>query len=339
MAKPGRGHNPLTKLFDEFCSDKGTHYLSRHHYSEAYHSILETRRVDAMIEIGIGEDTAPSIASWKRYFPDAQIYALDITKQKDFNMRAETGITERLRQRQRAGGCEHDERLWDRRAHLSLDTDATRADDLARANLPKSAQLIIDDGSHAMRDQEATLELLWPTLSEGGLYIVEDVFVGALPWRMSHAQDAPTQNSNCGHECFFPQRPAEHPLFVDRFNVGGRDVSARPALRNATTKIMQENDWFWVLTGMHQGGGLDCSLVIRKKGVPFAGTRAAAALGPPPQPPRAGRHAGITEVAEVPHGSATALFVCLLLGASLTLNAIASYFFWNRRHHYRSLRD
>jgi hypothetical protein len=30
------------------------------------------------------------------------------------------------------------------------------------------------------------------------------------------AAQVPTSNSECGHECFFPQRLAEHPFVFDR---------------------------------------------------------------------------------------------------------------------------
>lgn len=266
----GTARNPLAELFDRYCSDKGTHWASRHHYASAYHVFLETRRVNTMIEVGIGEDTAPSIASWAVYFPDARIFALDITKKEDFDTRAALGVTDRLVARQEQGGCKHNRWVWSDRVRLNLDTDATSADDIAHAEIPSSAELIIDDGSHKMRDQEKTLALLWPRLSPGGVYIIEDVFVGALPWYPQHSNDAPTSNTDCRHECYYPQRIAEHPLLYDRFGVGGQKMSNRPALFNTTQAILRENDWFWTVTGVHQGGGLDCALVIRKSGADFA---------------------------------------------------------------------
>ena len=32
----------------------------------------------------------------------------------------------------------------------------------------------------------------------------------------------------------------------------------------AVAKILDENQWSWSVTGVHQGGGLDCSLLIVK---------------------------------------------------------------------------
>lgn len=41
--------------------------------------------------------------------------------------------------------------------------------------------IVIDDGSHWYRDQSVSLDVLWPALSEGGVYLVEDVHTSYLP--------------------------------------------------------------------------------------------------------------------------------------------------------------
>ena len=246
--------------------------MSRHHYSNAYHALLDHRRskIHNLIEVGIGEDTAPSIAAWARYLPHANLYALDNKKLTDIKIRQRDGTTDRLKARQRSAGCEHDDNLWNSRVHLTTDTDATDPKQVAQATLPAdgTADIIIDDGSHRLSDQEKTLALLWPKLAEDGIYIIEDVFVGALPWSKDHAFQAPTTNEGCGHECYYPQKLWEHPLMFDRFNVGGRSLASRPSLLNSTKAILKSNDWFWTVTGVHQGGGVDCSVIIRKNGTP-----------------------------------------------------------------------
>ena len=40
--------------------------------------------------------------------------------------------------------------------------------------------IVIDDGSHWYRDQSVSLDVLWPALSEGGVYLVEDVHTSYL---------------------------------------------------------------------------------------------------------------------------------------------------------------
>lgn len=323
----GTATNPLASLFDKFCSDKGTVWGSRHHYASAYHALLESRNVETMIEVGIGEDTAPSIVSWARYFPRARIFALEITRTSAFEERSQKGVTDRLVERQARSGCDHDRRVWSDRVKLKLDTDATSAFEIDRARLPYGVDLIIDDGSHRIRDQEATLALLWPHLAPGGLYIIEDIFVGALPWDPFHARDAPTQNSGCNHECYYPQRLSEHPLLYDRFKVGGRAIASRPALFNSTRDVLAQNDWFWTVTGMHQGGGLDCTLVIRKAGVDFARSLTQASLAP------SAPAVGEVDTGVAPLVAFLLLVLGLLAGSGLTVTTM------RRRHDYRPVRS
>lgn len=262
--------NDLAKLFDRFCSDKGTFWQSRHHYANAYDVILGPRRssVRSVVEVGIGEDTAPSVASWLKYFPNAHVFPIDIKDPTEFFDRARPGdATDRLVKYQAQFGCEYDRNMWrNPRVHLTLGTDASQEDELSRVHLPALVDVIIDDGSHAVRDQVATLRTLWPRLAAGGIYIVEDLLVGALPWRKDHARDAPSNNTNCGGECFFPQRVAEHPLLFDRFS----QLRRPPEVTRPVEDILAENDWFWTITGVHRGGGVDASLVIRKGGAAAA---------------------------------------------------------------------
>jgi hypothetical protein len=95
------------------------------------------------------------------------------------------------------------------------------------------------------------------------------MLVGALPWDSAHSKQVPSANTECGAECFFPQRLAEHPFLFDRF--GHLKGAAKPkvALDPQTQTLLRANDWFWMVTGVHQGGGLDASMVIRKGGAPL----------------------------------------------------------------------
>ena len=166
--------------------------------------------------------------------------------------------------------------MWrDPRVHLTLETDASNREQLERVQVPEELDIIIDDGSHKFKDQEATLHTLWPRLKPGGFYIVEDMLVGALPWSAEHAEQVPTANSECGHECFFPQRLAEHPFLFDRFGHMKAGSAARrgAALSSASRALLAASDSFWVVTGVHRGGGLDCSLVIRKPGPALGSAR------------------------------------------------------------------
>ncbi len=268
ICSPNCPNNALAQLFDKYCSDKGTFWQSKHHYGSAYHSLFEQwrNRPIKLLEIGIGEDTAPSIATWLDYFPQGHIIAVDIKNGEDFRRRAAPGgQTERLAQRQAPFGCIYDPNMWKNpRVELHLDVNASDESHLLQVPLPNQLDIIIDDGSHKFNDQEATLNVLWDRVAPGGFYVIEDVLVGALPWDPSHAALVPTQNKNCSGECFFPQRPMEHPLLYDKFELL-KTLRSGVDLQSTTKQILYDNDWFWTITGVHKGGGLDCSLVVRRK--------------------------------------------------------------------------
>ena len=270
---PSCANNELTELLDQYCSDKGTFWQSKHHYATAYHSLFGSLResVSSILEIGIGEDTAPSVQAWTTYFPKAHVYPVDIKTRKEVAERARPGgATDRLVKHQAQFGCEYNRSMWDNpRVHLTLETDASNPQQLQKVPLPAQLDIILDDGSHKYLDQQRTLHTLWPRLRPGGFYIVEDMLVGALPWDAAHAKQVPTKNFDCGVECFFPQRLEEHPFLFDRFgHLKGSHAPAVP-LEARTKDLMRKHDWFWVVTGVHQGGGLDCSLIIRKTGPPI----------------------------------------------------------------------
>lgn len=98
-----------------------------------------------MLEIGYfhGE----SARMWEEYFPNARIFALDISTSGRFGR------------------------------HEVLQGDQSNHDDLRRvASVVGSAKLIIDDGSHQPVHQFETFTYLFSNLLEpGGVYIIEDV--------------------------------------------------------------------------------------------------------------------------------------------------------------------
>ena len=193
---PSCHNNELGELLDRFCSDKGTFWQSKHHYHTAYHSVFGSIRkgVRSILEVGIGEDTAPSVAAWTEYFPNAHIFPVDIKSRQGFDDRAKPGgATAGVAKHQAKFGCVYNASMWKHpRVHLTLDTDASEPAQLKRIpNLPELLDIIIDDGSHRFHDQETMLLTLWPRLRPGGFYVVEDVLVGALPWDENHAKQVP----------------------------------------------------------------------------------------------------------------------------------------------------
>ena len=64
-------HNSLlNSLFNKWCSDKGTYWLSKHNYGAAYDTVLRPIRFRTrnLLELGVGDETAGSLNAWREYF-------------------------------------------------------------------------------------------------------------------------------------------------------------------------------------------------------------------------------------------------------------------------------
>ena len=158
------GSNDLVDLFNANGSDKGTERYSGggvpHAYALQYHVLFEPLRGEsfAMLEIGLDDASkhngrpsdAPSLRSWRDYFPHAEIYGYDIN---DFSCFAQPGT------------------------HI-FQGDQGSPEDLARfldAHGCPAFRLILDDGSHASSHQQISLAHLFGSLEPGGLYVIEDL--------------------------------------------------------------------------------------------------------------------------------------------------------------------
>jgi hypothetical protein len=151
----------LAELFKKYGTDKLT--LG---YAGFYEVLFAARRyeVTPLLEVGIGtmipgacssmvgfgaEHYAPgaSLRAWRDYFPNAQIYGIDVQPDTQFS---EARISTML--------C-----------------DSTDIGAVAQVLDNKSFNVIIDDGSHDNEDQLITLANLWSCLDRGGTYVIEDL--------------------------------------------------------------------------------------------------------------------------------------------------------------------
>ena len=141
----------MSELLDKYCSDKGTFWQSKHHYPSAYHSIFGSLRgsITSILEVGIGEDTSPSAATWIEYFPKAQIYLIDIKTTKEVTERAKPGgHTDGVAKHQAQFGCKYNRSMWSNpRVHLFLDTDAGKPEQLERLGGAPVSRLVENIGT------------------------------------------------------------------------------------------------------------------------------------------------------------------------------------------------
>lgn len=132
-----------------------------HFYTEFYYQLLKNKReqIKKVLEIGVGSEEimthcpnyteGASLYVWRDFFPNAQIYGIDILSQLVFKKnRIETFLCNQTDKR----GLEN--LIW---------------------KIGSDIELVIDDGSHIPEDQVFTCKVLMPILNKNVEYIIEDV--------------------------------------------------------------------------------------------------------------------------------------------------------------------
>jgi hypothetical protein len=127
-------------------TDKG---LDSHGFTNLYDRFFKDLRSSALKVFEIGILDGNSLRMWKQYFLRAQVYGLDIDDKK--NVDEERIIT--------IVGDSSD------RALLRYATEITGRD----------IDILIDDGSHLMGDQQIALGYLFQFVRPGGFYVIEDL--------------------------------------------------------------------------------------------------------------------------------------------------------------------
>jgi len=143
--------DPLTRAAIRHGCDKwGTHF-----YTPVYHELFVSRRDQAlrMLEIGVGGFQfaamgGASLRMWADYFPRAAIVGIDIVEKR----------------------LDLDPRI------TVLQGSQDDAEFLRRVVADHGPfDIIIDDGSHVPQHVLASFDCLFPTLADGGVYVIEDV--------------------------------------------------------------------------------------------------------------------------------------------------------------------
>lgn len=142
----------MEEIFKRYEGDVhiGTDKNTTHSYIEAYERVFKPKRHDPVRIVEIGVFTGGSLRAWADYFDHAEseIIGLDINLHLvrfDFS-------TPKIK---------------------TMILDATNREAVSR--LEGSFDFVIDDGSHALRDQMASYLLLKSKMRPGGSYIIEDI--------------------------------------------------------------------------------------------------------------------------------------------------------------------
>ncbi|MBL9051642.1 MAG: class I SAM-dependent methyltransferase [Tabrizicola sp.] len=121
-----------------------------HHYLPLYERYLEPWRGRPLRFLEIGVYKGGSLQLWRRYFgPDAVIYGIDIDPD-----------------------CA---RFDGQAGQVRIGSQAEASFLNAVVDEMGGVDVILDDGSHRMEHVSASLDALFPRLSVGGIYIIEDL--------------------------------------------------------------------------------------------------------------------------------------------------------------------
>ncbi|MBL4813173.1 MAG: tetratricopeptide repeat protein [Rhodobacteraceae bacterium] len=149
--------DPLSELAIRYGTDK----FGYHDYTPNYHKLFKHLQAAPLrlLEIGVGgyqdaDRGGQSLATWRDYFPNAQITSIDIQK-KTFDLGPNVKIFQ-------GSQIDHD---------FLTQLSAERG----------PFDIIIDDGSHQNAHVVDTFQFLFPLLAEGGIYVVEDVQTAFIP--------------------------------------------------------------------------------------------------------------------------------------------------------------
>jgi len=161
----------LTLLANKYKSDKGTEFDAKHCFSEIYDDYLLPLKDKQLYILEIGIDKGNSLRMWEEYFKNSKILGLDLDDKSQFN-------SERIL-------CK------------KLDQSNQKEIEDFSINCPIKFDLIIDDGSHHMSDQQITFGNFFPLLNSEGIFIIEDLHTSLLaPGTVLY--DRMIENNNVG---------------------------------------------------------------------------------------------------------------------------------------------
>ena len=149
-------NNNFDYLFNKFNSDKAKKVIYKgkltvgHNYSPYYEKYLKRYKTKKRISIlEIGSQFGNSAAALNFYFKNSKIYCADI------NPFAMNKFSKRIRP-------------------IYIDTQSEIIIKKLSKYFTKKFDIIIDDGSHNIRDQIISLKILYPILKKGGTYVIEE---------------------------------------------------------------------------------------------------------------------------------------------------------------------
>lgn len=155
------GENILENESADFNTDKKKYVRGRKskkirrgsHFTRWYNFYFERVRLKELNILEIGVAGGGSLNMWKNFFPNSEIYGIDIDPKKlEGNRKGLEGINVSI-------GDQSDKNFLDK----------------VLKDVSGGLDIIIDDGSHMTHHQVASFEYLFEKLNSGGIYVIEDI--------------------------------------------------------------------------------------------------------------------------------------------------------------------
>ena len=132
----------LTEIGKKYGTDKVAH-----NYTDTYDIAFRELREKPLNILEIGVWKGQSLRTFKEYFPNSKIYAIDI----------------------------HNKKMYEEDRIFISQGDQSDINYLKTVFPDTIFDIILDDGSHFMNHQQISFEYLLPRVIKGGLYILEDL--------------------------------------------------------------------------------------------------------------------------------------------------------------------
>ena len=182
----------LHELGLKYGTDKATH----HGYTHVYHDYFKDRRESVKNVLEIGTGYGPSVQMWKDYFPNATIYTVDVRDIYKY------GEDDRVVRGIYNFGKRYDkDKAFTHLEYKMKGNDNSKGIDTFKKDFPIEFDIIIEDASHMMKDQQQTLSMLFDQVKPGGIYVLEDLATShKLPRWARYKQEGDTNTLDMLHQ-------------------------------------------------------------------------------------------------------------------------------------------
>ena len=187
----------LNQLAHKYKTDKVTHG-----FIDVYDKEFSKFRHESFNILEIGVFFGASIKMWDEYFSKANVFGLDTFEGKQGNGKVFANPDKYYNEWMMSKNNDNSSN----KIHL-MKLDQSNADDLEKfvkycneRNI--KFKIIIDDGSHLMKDQQLSFFHLFELVEEGGIYVMEDI----------HTSDQP------GYDVFEDKSNSTKSLFLNMKN-------------------------------------------------------------------------------------------------------------------------